>query len=128
MRPKRSVRKPTRQRTATIRRDAAGIDIGARRIHVAVDPECDARPVREFQTFTQDLYALADWLEACGVPLLSGHGDLKSVQTIDTTGDPRRLVTGRYLSRTRRFWRKQAAWSAGPQTDGCSLAASSLLS
>ena len=34
---------------------------------MAVDPECDARPVREFQTFTQDLYALADWLEACGV-------------------------------------------------------------
>ena len=67
MRPKRPARKPARQRTAAIRRDAAGIDIGARRIHVAVDPERDARPVREFQTFTQDLYALADWLEACGI-------------------------------------------------------------
>ena len=67
MRPKRSARTPARQRTATIRRDAAGIDIGARRIHVAIDPERDARPVREFQTFTQNLYALADWLEACGV-------------------------------------------------------------
>ena len=67
MRPRRPARKPARQRTMAIRRDAAGIDIGARRIHVAVDPERDARPVREFQTFTQDLYALADWLEACGV-------------------------------------------------------------
>ena len=67
MQPKRSARKPARQRTAAIRRDAAGIDIGARRIHVAVDPERDARPVREFQAFTQDLYTLADWLEACGV-------------------------------------------------------------
>jgi len=67
MRPKRSGRKPARQRTMAIRRDAAGIDIGARRIHVAVDPERDARPVREFQTFTQDLYALADWLKACAV-------------------------------------------------------------
>ena len=67
MRPRRPARKPARQRPAAIRRDAAGIDIGARRIHVAVDPERDARPVREFQTFTQDLYALADWLEACGV-------------------------------------------------------------
>ena len=35
--------------------------------------------------------------------LLSGHGDFKSVQTIEMTGDPGRLVTGRYLSRTRRF-------------------------
>ena len=67
MRPKRAARKPARQRTAAIRRDAAGIDIGARRIHVAVAAERDPRPVREFQTFTQDLYALADWLEACGV-------------------------------------------------------------
>ena len=67
MRPKRPARKPTRPRTTEIRRDAAGIDIGARRIHVAIDPERDPRPVREFQTFTQDLYALADWLEACGV-------------------------------------------------------------
>src|SRR3984893_15412419 len=67
MRPKRSARKPARQRPAVIRRDAAGIDIGARSIHVAVDPDRDPRPVREFQTFTQDLYALADWLQACGV-------------------------------------------------------------
>lgn len=67
MRPKRPARKPARQRTTEIRRDAAGIDIGARRIHVAVDPDRDPRPVREFQTFTQDLYALADWLEVCGV-------------------------------------------------------------
>lgn len=67
MRPKRSARKPARQRPAVIRRDAAGIDIGARSIHVAVDPDRDPRPVREFQTFTQDLYALADWLQARGV-------------------------------------------------------------
>ena len=67
MRPKRRTRTPARQRTASIRRDAAGIDIGARRIHVAVDPDRNARPVREFQTFTQDLYALADWLESSGV-------------------------------------------------------------
>ncbi len=67
MRPKRSARKPARQRPTVIRRDAAGIDIGARSIHVAVDPDGDPRPVREFPTFTQDLYALADWLQACRV-------------------------------------------------------------
>lgn len=67
MRPQRPARKAAHPRPAAIRLDAAGIDIGARRIHVAVAPERDPRPVREFQTFTQDLYALADWLEACGV-------------------------------------------------------------
>jgi len=67
MRFKRPTRPPARPRTTEIRHDAAGIAIGARHIHVAVDPERDPRPVREFQTFTQDLYALADWLEACGV-------------------------------------------------------------
>ena len=67
MRPTRPARKPTHRRTTAIRSDAAGIDIGARLIHVAVAAERDARPVREFQTFTQALYALADWLAACGV-------------------------------------------------------------
>jgi hypothetical protein len=67
MRSKRPTRKPARQRATEIRHDAAGIDIGARHIQVAVDPDRDLRPVREFQRFTQDLYALADWLEACGV-------------------------------------------------------------
>jgi transposase len=46
---------------------AAGIDIGAREIYVAVPPDRDADPVRVFPTFTQDLEALADWLLRCGV-------------------------------------------------------------
>ncbi|MGC2658021.1 MAG: IS110 family transposase [Bryobacteraceae bacterium] len=46
---------------------AAGIDIGAREIYVAVPPGRDADPVRVFPTFTQDLEALADWLLRCGV-------------------------------------------------------------
>ena len=46
---------------------AAGIDIGAREIYVAVPPGSDPRPVRAFATFTDDLHALRDWLKACGV-------------------------------------------------------------
>jgi len=46
---------------------AAGIDIGAREIYVAVPPGSDPRPVRAFPTFTEDLHALRDWLQACGV-------------------------------------------------------------
>ena len=42
--------------------DAAGIDIGAEEIFVAVPPDRDIDSVRRFDTFTRDLIALADWL------------------------------------------------------------------
>lgn len=50
-----------------MRPDAAGIDIGATEIFVAVPADRTAENVRSFPTFTQDLYALADWLEQCGI-------------------------------------------------------------
>ena len=46
---------------------AAGIDIGSESHWVAVPDDRDEKPVREFRSFTQDLHALADWLEACGI-------------------------------------------------------------
>jgi transposase len=50
-----------------MRPNAAGIDIGATEIFVAVPGGRAAENVRSFPTFTQDLYALADWLQQCGV-------------------------------------------------------------
>jgi transposase len=47
--------------------NAAGIDVGAREMFVAVPPGRDANPVRVFATFTEDLERLTDWLEQCGV-------------------------------------------------------------
>lgn len=47
--------------------NAAGIDIGAREIFVAVPPDRDAHPVRSFGTFTEDLERLCAWLIACGI-------------------------------------------------------------
>jgi len=47
--------------------DAAGIDVGASELFVAVSADRDPRPVRSFPTFTRDLHALADWLEQCGI-------------------------------------------------------------
>jgi transposase len=47
--------------------NAAGIDIGSASHFVAVPPDRDDTPVREFPSFTIDLNALADWLKACGV-------------------------------------------------------------
>src|SRR5450631_4594770 len=47
--------------------NAAGIDIGAREIFVAVPPDRDEHPVRVFSTFTEDLVKMAQWLVSCGV-------------------------------------------------------------
>jgi transposase len=47
--------------------NAAGIDVGASGHFVAVPPERDDEPVREFGAFTADLEALAEWLAACEV-------------------------------------------------------------
>jgi transposase len=47
--------------------NAAGIDIGAEEVYVAVPKGRDEESVCAFQTFTADLYQLADWLETCGV-------------------------------------------------------------
>jgi transposase len=47
--------------------NAAGIDVGAREMFVAVPPGRDEHPVRVFTTFTEDLERLADWLLQCGV-------------------------------------------------------------
>ena len=47
--------------------NAAGIDIGASSHFVAVPPDRDGQPVREFPSFTVDLERLAGWLAECGV-------------------------------------------------------------
>ena len=39
---------------------AAGIDVGASELFVAVSPDRDPQPVRSFPTFTRDLNALAE--------------------------------------------------------------------
>jgi transposase len=50
-----------------IRANAAGIDIGAEEIFVAVPPHADPEPVRKFGAFTPDLTKIADWLVSCGI-------------------------------------------------------------
>jgi transposase len=66
----RKRKKDAKTNNATLpvmRPDAAGIDIGATEIFVAVPADRAAENVRSFPTFTQDLYVLADWLKQCGV-------------------------------------------------------------
>jgi hypothetical protein len=47
--------------------NAAGIDIGSASHFIAVPPDRDDEPVREFKSFTVDLEQAADWLVRCGV-------------------------------------------------------------
>jgi len=47
--------------------NAAGIDVGSASHFVAVPPDREDEPVREFKSFTEDLERLADWLIACGI-------------------------------------------------------------
>ena len=46
---------------------AAGIDIGASEIYVAVSDNRSDNPVRRFDTFTEDLHKAARWLKECGI-------------------------------------------------------------
>lgn len=47
--------------------DCAGIDIGGHSHWVAIDPQRDPQPVREFTALTDSLEAMADWLIQCGI-------------------------------------------------------------
>ena len=47
--------------------NAAGIDVGATEIFVAVPADRDQRPVRRFKTFTDDLHLMASWLIQCRI-------------------------------------------------------------
>src|SRR5215831_16016449 len=47
--------------------NAAGIDIGAREIYVAVPPDRDEHPVRIFSTITADWQQMTRWLLDCGI-------------------------------------------------------------
>ncbi len=47
--------------------NAAGIDIGNASHYVAVPPDRDAEPVRQFACFTEALQQMAAWLKSCGI-------------------------------------------------------------
>lgn len=66
-RPKKRKHRKLDRSLPVMRPNAGGIDIGAREIFVAVPADRDTDSVRSFPTFTEDLHALADWLQACRV-------------------------------------------------------------
>ena len=81
--------------------NAAGIDIGSAAHYVAVPPERDAEPVREFKSFTADLQALADWLQACGVDTVAMESTgvywIPLYELLDSRGFKVLLVNARHV-------------------------------
>jgi transposase len=61
------VQVPNLDNLEQINLNAAGLDIGAAEIWAGVPADRAEPSVRCFETFTADLHALADWLEACGI-------------------------------------------------------------
>jgi transposase len=81
--------------------DAAGIDIGATEIYVAVPADRDPEPVRMFATFTQDLNQLADWLQRCGVRTVAMESTgvywIPLMQLLETRGLEGYLVNAKHV-------------------------------
>jgi len=83
------------------RPNAAGIDVGSASHFVAVAPDRDDEPVREFASFTADLHRLADWLEACGVDTVvvesTGVYWIALFELLDARGFKVSLVNARHV-------------------------------
>jgi transposase len=47
--------------------NTAGIDVASRLHFVAVPPDRDSQPIRQFGCYTADLIAMAEWLIRCGI-------------------------------------------------------------
>ncbi len=82
---------------------AAGIDVGGSAHYVAVPPDRDDQPVREFAPFTGDLYRMADWLKACGVTTVAMESTgvywIPVFQVLEERGFEVKLVDARQLKR-----------------------------
>ena len=82
-----------------IHSNCAGIDIGSREHWVAVNPDTCAQPVRSFSTFSDDLVALADWLQAEQVDVVAMEATgvfwIPLYELLDQRGFDVRLVNSR---------------------------------
>jgi hypothetical protein len=93
--------------------NAAGIDIGAREIFVAVPPDRDADPVQVFSTFTEDLERMAQWLVSCGVTTAAMESGMRQDPL---KGDPASL--GRALTSRRAAARiASSRWAGGSSSE-----------
>lgn len=81
--------------------NAAGADVGATQIFVVVPADRDPEPVRCFDTFTSELEALADWLEACRIRTVAMESTgvywIPLFQILEKRGIEAHLVNARHV-------------------------------
>ncbi|MHB0870542.1 MAG: IS110 family RNA-guided transposase, partial [Chloroflexota bacterium] len=86
-----------------VNRNAAGIDVGGASHYVAVPEDRDDQPVREFASFTGDLYRMADWLRECGIDTVAMESTgvywIPLFQVLEERGFEVKLVDARQLKR-----------------------------
>ena len=91
----------SRQALTITHPNSAGIDIGSASHYVAVPPDRDDEPVREFASFTADLHRLADWLAACGVDTVAMESTgvywIPLYELLDARGFTVLLVNARHV-------------------------------
>jgi transposase len=89
------------RRSVVVELDAAGIDIGAEEIYVAVPPDRDEESTRRFSSFTGDLHALADWLGRCRIRTVAMESTgvfwIPLFQILEKRGFQVYLVNAHYL-------------------------------
>jgi transposase len=81
--------------------DAAGIDIGSTSHFVCVPVGRDKENVREFESFTQDLYELADWLKQCKIKTVAMESTgvywIPLFEILEASGFEVRLVNSKHV-------------------------------
>lgn len=81
--------------------DTAGIDIGSKSHFVAVPSERDSNHVREFSTFTADLYRMVDWLKDCKIKTIimesTGVFWIPTFELLESNGFDVKLVNARHV-------------------------------
>ena len=81
--------------------NAAGIDIGATEIYIAVPEDRAQESVRCFGTFTEDLHAAAQWLKSCSIDSIAMESTsvywIPVFQVLDSYGFDVILVNARHV-------------------------------
>jgi len=86
-----------------VKPNAAGIDAGSEQHWVSVPEDRTNEPVRPFGTFTEDLYALADWLIECGIKTVAieatGVYWIPLFEVLEARGLETKLIDSRSIGR-----------------------------
>jgi len=98
---KRVVPEPKWSQLPQIKPDAAGLDIGEAEIVACVPCDRADEPILSFGTFTPDLCALVDWLQACGIKTVAMESTgvywIPLYELLEERGIEAYLVNARHL-------------------------------